>query len=309
MKIYIKSVDRGFGAGYNSSMDCKKRRFSPYKEKFMKKFLSCLFTAFMAVTCCFGFSACSNNKLVVYTEAGFAPFEYISDGKIVGVDVEIMNLVGEKLDKEVVFENTDFDKIIDAVSEGKLCNVGAAGISVTDERKEKVDFSNEYYTAALYVIYPTADEAQYVSTTTDEVNGVYWDSLAGKSIAVQNGTTADLFLGDELAEGGILHGADAKKVGFGALSTAVADIDLNSDVLIIDELPAKKLIENSTTLSCAPLYYKGSENEADEAAVDVYAICVTKGETELLKAINEVLEELGESGIQALVNKHLGITE
>ncbi len=257
------------------------------------------------------FAACGGNDdtLVVYTEAGFAPFEYISNGNIVGVDVDIMNLVGEKLGKKVKFENVGFDTIVDTVSEGKLCDIGAAGISVTEERKAKVDFSTEYYTANLYVIYPTAEATAYESTTTDNVTGIYWDSLAGKKIAVQNGTTADLFLGEETAEGGTLYNTGAAKVGFDALASAVSDIGLNSNVLIIDELPAQKLIENSTTLSCAPLYYMGSEGEADEAAVDTYAICVTKGETEILDAINEVLAELGKDGIQALVNKHLGLDD
>ena len=265
--------------------------------------------ATVAAFATFGFASCNKeDTLVVYTEAGFAPFEYIQNGQIVGVDVDIMNLVGEKLGKKVKFENVAFDTIVDTVSAGKLTNVGAAGISVTEARKEKVDFSTEYYTANLYVIYNTSEAASYESTTTDEVKGVYWDSLAGKKIAVQNGTTADLFLGDELAEGGTIYDTNAKKVGFDALATAVADVELgNSNVLIIDELPAKKLIEGKDGLACAPLYYQGGEGEADEAAVDTYAICVTKGQTELLEAINAVLAELGEAGIQALVNKHLGL--
>ena len=273
----------------------------------MKKAIAVTLAA-VAACATMGMAACGNdNTLVVYTEAGFAPFEYISNGKIVGVDVEIMNLVGEKLGKKVHFENVSFDTIVDAVSAGKLCNVGAAGISVTDKRKEKVDFSMEYYTANLYVIYEKDEAATYESTTTDEVKGVYWDSLAGKKIAVQSGTTADLFLGDELAEGGTLYETGADKVDYDALSTAVADIGLNANVLIIDELPAKKLIEGKDTLTCAPLYYQGGEGEADEAAIDTYAICVTKGQTELLNAINEVLKELGKDGVQALVDKHLGL--
>ena len=274
----------------------------------MKKLIAILFTLILIVVSVFALTACDNDAIVVYTEAGFAPFEYYSGKKIVGVDVEIMNLVGKKLDKKVKFESVDFDKIIDAVSDGKLCNVGAAGISITSERAEKVDFSSVYYTAALYVIYKVDQASTYVSATTDNVDGVYWDSLAGKKIAVQSGTTADLFLADELAEGGTLYGTNATDVQFKELAVAVADVKLgNSNVLIIDELPAKKLIENEPTLACAPLYYQGDAGENDEAAVDEYAICVTKGQTELLKAINDVLAELGKDGIQALVNKHLGL--
>ena len=276
----------------------------------MKKIFSVVLAVILAASMVFALSSCGNsNKLIVYTEAGFAPFEYISDGEIVGVDVEIMKLVGEKLGKEVVFENVNFNTIIDTVAAGKLAKVGAAGISVTPARQEKVDFSNEYYTAKLYVIYKVSDAASYESQTTDNVTGIYWDSLASKKIAVQNGTTADLFLGDELAEGGTIYGTGAAKTGFDSLAFAIADVGNNCDVLIIDELPAKKLIENNSELKCAPLYYKGAEGEADEAAVDTYAICVTKGETEILNAINEVLAELGEEGIQKLINKHLGIEE
>ena len=275
----------------------------------MKKIISMLLILAMCCSMTVLFSSCGKETLVVYTEAGFAPFEYVSDGDIVGVDVDIMNLVGEKLNKKIVFENVAFDTIVDTVAAGTLTNVGAAGISVTPERAEKVDFSKEYYTAELYVIYKASAASDFESTTTDDVTGIYWDSLAGKNIAVQDGTTADLFLGDELAEGGTIYDTGAKKTGFAALASAVADIGLNVDVLIIDELPAKKLIEGKSDLKCAPLYYQGAEGEADEAAVDTYAICVTKGQTELLAAINEVLTELGDDGIQKLVNKHLGIEE
>ena len=109
----------------------------------MKK-LFCLLVLLLSV---FTMSACgeSSDVLVVYTEAGFAPFEYISNGNIVGVDVDIMNKVGEKLGKKVEFENVSFDSIVDAVSQGKLTNVGAAGLSITPARQEKVDFSKVYY--------------------------------------------------------------------------------------------------------------------------------------------------------------------
>ena len=147
---------------------------------------------------------------------------------------------------------------------------------------------------------------------TDGNKGVYWSSLKSeKGIGVQTGTTADLFLGDELAEGGSLEGV--KKTDYKSLDIAVKDIGLNIDYVVIDELPAKMLVEGNEGLACLPLYYEGGEGEADELAFDEYAICVTKGQEELLKVINEVLTELleedaeGVNGIQKLVNKHLGL--
>ena len=274
----------------------------------MKKILSLLLCLVLVAGCALTLASCGEEQLVVYTEAGFAPFEYMKDGKIVGVDVDIMELVAKKLGKKLVVENVKFDQIVDAVKDGTLTNVGAAGISVTAERQKKVDFSKEYYTANLYVIYKKDAASSYESMTTDKVTGVYWDSLKGKNIAVQSGTTADLFLSDELTlEEGTLKDSGAKPVNFDLLASALSDIGLNSDVLIIDELPAKKLVEGKDDLACAPLYWKGEEGKADTAACDTYAICVTKGQTEILSAINEVLDELGKEGIEALVNKHLGI--
>ena len=257
-----------------------------------------------------GSTSCSGNTLVVYTEAGFAPFEYVNGGKIVGVDVDIMNKVGESLGKKVVFENVSFDAIVDTVAEGKLTNVGAAGLSITEERLEKVDFSIPYYTANLYVIYNVNNvDVDFSKTMTDGNTGVYWSSLeTTKGIGIQTGTTADFFLSDELAEGGSLEGT--KKSDYDLLDTAVADIGLNIDYVIIDELPAKKLVEKKDQLACLPLYYAG---ETDEAAYDEYAIAVTKGQDELLNAINEVLTELlvkdenGNTTIDKMVSKHLGI--
>ena len=249
----------------------------------MKKFLTLLVMLLILVTA----SSCSKDTLVVYTEAGFAPFEYVSNGKISGVDVDIMTVVGQKLGKEVVFENVSFDSIVDAVSNGKLTNVGAAGLSVTEERKAKVDFSKVYYQANLFVIYQTNNDVKE-KKMTDGMTGIYWSSLkTDKGIGVQTGTTADLFLSDEVSSGGALEGI--KKTDFDSLDTAINDLGLGIDYLIIDELPAKTLCENYSSISCLPLYYEGEE---DILAYDEYAICVTKGQTELLNAINEVLDEL-----------------
>ena len=256
-------------------------------------------------------TSCSSDLLVVYTEVGFEPFEYIDKGKIVGVDVDIMNKVGEKMGKKVFFENINFDIIIDVVKEGKLTNVGAAGLSITEERLKKVDFSIPYYQANLYVIYNVNNiDDSFSKVMSDGNEGVYWSSLmSDKGIGIQTGTTADLFLSDEIVEGGSLE--NVKKTNYNLLDTAITDIGLNIDYVIVDELPAKKLIAGKNELSCLPLYYEGDEE--DELAYDEYAIAVTKGEDELLKTINSVLEELliedeyGIDGIEKMVSSHLGI--
>ncbi len=275
----------------------------------MKKLL----LVFLCVVALVGIASCKEEEqLIVYTEAGFAPFEYVSGNNIVGVDVDIMNKVGEKLGKKVVFKSVSFDIIVDTVSQGKLTNVGAAGLSITPERQEKVDFSKVYYQANLYVIY-NKNAGVANKEMSDGNTGVYWSSLkTEKGIGVQGGTTADLFLGDEIAEGGSLEGVT--KTDFQELGVAVAAIGKTIDYVIIDELPAKQLVAGNDELACLPLYYEGEAGETDSLAFDEYAICVTKGQDELLAVINEVLTELleekdenGVNGIQQLVNKHLGI--
>lgn len=284
----------------------------------MKKLLSVII-AVVAAFSAFAFTGCTDadNELVVYTEAGFAPFEYVKNGQIVGADVDIMQKVANKLGKTLKFENVNFDVIVDTVAAGKLTKVGAAGLSITPERQEKVAFSVPYYTANLYVVYKAADEATYVSTTTDNVNGVYWGKFAGKKVGFQGGTTSDLFFGDEISEGGTLYGENgalATGTPYNEYITALADLGKNIDVIIMDELPAQQLIKGKSEYKCAPLYYQGGEGENDEVACDEYAIAVTKGETELLNAINEILNELlsqtdenGNNGVQQLVMKHLGL--
>ena len=272
-----------------------------------------IFTLCLCLVALFAIASCQKEEqLIVYTEAGFAPFEYISGNEIVGVDVDIMNKVGEKLGKKVVFKNVSFDIIVDTVSQGKLTNVGAAGLSITPERQEKVDFSKVYYQANLYVIY-NKNAGVASKEMTDGNTGVYWSSLqTSKGIGVQGGTTADFFLSDEVAEGGSLEGI--KKTDFQDLGVAVSAIGNSIDYVIIDELPAKQLVKGNPNLECLPLYYEGGEGEQDELAFDEYAICVTKGQEDLLAVINEVLTELleekdenGVNGVQKLVNKHLGI--
>lgn len=272
-----------------------------------------IFTLCLCLVALFAIASCQKEEqLIVYTEAGFAPFEYISGNEIVGVDVDIMNKVGEKLGKKVVFKNVSFDIIVDTVSQGKLTNVGAAGLSITPERQEKVDFSKVYYQANLYVIY-NKNAGVASKEMTDGNTGVYWSSLqTSKGIGVQGGTTADFFLSDEVAEGGSLEGI--KKTDFQDLGVAVSAIGNSIDYVIIDELPAKQLVKGNPNLECLPLYYEGGEGEQDELAFDEYAICVTKGQEDLLAVINEVLTELleekdenGVNGIQKLVNKHLGL--
>ena len=162
----------------------------------MKKILCAALALVLTLGCLFMAGCGNEDTIIVMTNAYFAPFEYYDGTEIVGVDVDIMNLVGEKLGKKVEFENTTFSVIIDNVAEGKVCDVGAAGITVTDARKEKVDFSDTYFTSVQYVIYK--DGTMTPDGKDGDVDYILWDSLAGKKIGVQRDTTGDIYVAGEI---------------------------------------------------------------------------------------------------------------
>lgn len=290
----------------------------------MKKILAALLTVATVITCAFAFTACDkkggDDTIVCYTNAFFAPFEYYggaSGTEIVGVDIDIMNKVGEKLGKKVVYENKDFATLIDYVQEGKLCDCAAAGFTITDSRKEKVNFSVEYYTSVQYVIVKKGTLT--TNTTSDGKQCLFWSQLAGKKIGVQLDTTGNIYVAGEIsgwdaenptAKDGQLVGTGAECVALDDAQLAFANLKSGQiDCVVVDELPAKYLIKNSSDYEAYPLYY-----DADTATEEKYGIAVNKNNTQLLEAINSVLNELlstvneaGENGIEQLVKKHFGI--
>lgn len=268
----------------------------------MKKLVLGFCSAAIITASALAATGCNTDKIYVDTNAYFAPFEYLDGTEIKGVDIDIMNLVGEKLDKKVVFENTDFDVIVDNVSSGKKYDCGAAGITITEKRKALVDFSTPYYTSVQYVIYK-GDTLSVDGTSTDGKNLEYvlWSSLANLKLGVQTNTTGDIYANDEI-DNGALKNTGATCNGYQDAIVATDAIGTQLDAVIVDELPAKYIVKGNSALKCYPLYY-----DAATATEEQYAICVTKGNSELLNAINEVLAELGEEGINNLVAKHLGI--
>lgn len=274
----------------------------------MKKILTLIVTAMLSLTTMFGLTACGDDAIYVDTNAFFAPFEYYSGTEIVGVDVDIMNKVGERLGKKVVIENTDFEVIIDNVASGKRYDCGAAGITITDERAEKVDFSIPYYTSVQYVIVKSTDNSIETKVANDDTVCVFWSDLAGKKIGVQRDTTGHIYAdiemnGDGPDYPGELNGADCTLTPYDNAQLAVDAIGANQiDVVIVDKLPAEYICNSNSGYKCFALYY-----DLNTATEEQYAICVTKGNTELLEAINAVLAELGENGINALVSEHLGL--
>lgn len=287
----------------------------------MKKIIAILLCLTMLAVSVCAFASCGNDTIIVNTNAFFAPFEYYEGTEIKGVDVEIMNKVGEKLGKKIEFHNTEFSAIIDNVKEGKVCDAGAAGITITDERKEKVDFSIPYYTSVQYVIF-AADDTTVATKTVDGKEYIVWEALAGKTIGTQTDTTGWIYTDGEInatadndyGYDGVLYGTDTELKNYDNAQLAADSITAKQiDVVIIDELPAQYIVSKNEGFKCLPLYYAGETDAEDAPVEEQYAICVTKGNTELLDAINAVLTDLmkkdanGKTEVEKMVMAHMGL--
>ena len=272
-------------------------------------------TLFIAVTIGMGMSVFfsiqgdAEADYVVETNVPFAPFEFYKDRKITGVDVDIVNRVAEKLGKTIQIKNVEFDVIIDNVEAGRIADAGAAGLTITPAREEKVSFTIPYYTSVQYVIF---NRSFPPSLRNDHV---VWEALSGYTLGSQIGSTGYLFADDEI-ENGILSGTGTTIKGIDSHQLAADAINSHIvDFAIADELVAKFLVEKNPDLDALPLYYSGPTREEDYPVEESYAIAVNRNRTELLDAFNEVLAEMmeedenGETEIDRLILKYTGLEE
>ena len=245
---------------------------------------------------------------IVETNVPFAPFEFYEDRQIVGVDVDIVNRVAEKMNKKIQIKNVEFDVIIDNVEAGRIADAGAAGLTITPAREEKVNFTVPYYDSVQYVIF---SEEMPPSLRDDHV---VWEALAGFRLGSQIGSTGYLFIDDEI-ENGVLSGTGTTLKGIDSHQLAADAIKAHIiDFAVADELVAKFIVEKNPGLSALPLYYSGKTREDDYPVKESYAIAVNKERGELLEAFNEVLAEMmtedseGQTEIDRLVLKYMGLS-
>lgn len=237
-----------------------------------------LFKLFIICSISFLLFGCNkdDNKLIMVTEAGFAPYEYRDSSGIVGVDVDIAREIAAAMGKELEIKDVAFDSLINELNSGKA-DFAAAGMSITEERKNEVDFSIEYVSSKQVVV---------VRKDYNKIKSV--NDLNNKTISVQLGSVADTYVTKNFKNSKIVR---QKKF----LSAAEDVKAKKSECIIMDELPAKELVKNNSELTILKI----------ELFTDKYAIAVKKGNTELLNKINEVLEKLIEEGkIEEFVINH-----
>lgn len=179
----------------------------------------------------------SKEQLVVATNASFEPFEFMKGDKYYGIDMEIAKLLSEHLGKELVISNMDFDAVCLSVGQGKA-DIAMAGLTIKEDRKEYVMFSDKYYNAAQKIIVKDSDTTFDNCKTAADVEAVLSGLSSDTKIGVQNGTTGKFYVeGDE--DWGF-SGFDVQCIGYKSGSLGVQDmLNGNIDFVIIDEAPAE----------------------------------------------------------------------
>ncbi len=216
-------------------------------------------------------------KLIMSTNAAFPPYEMTTDsGEFEGIDIETAQAIADKLGLELQIDDMDFDAALLAVQQGKADMV-MAGVTVTDERQNVMDFTDSYATGIQSII--VKEDSDIASV----------DDLAGKKIGTQRGTTGYLYCSDDFG--------DENVVAYDNGLTAVQMLNNGQvDCVVIDNAPAKEFIAANPGLKLLGTAY----------VEESYAIGVGKGNTELKDAINTALEELKADGtLQAIVDKYI----
>ena len=215
-------------------------------------------------------------KLVMVTNAEFEPWEYMEGGKIIGIDAEIAEAIAGKLGLTLEIENTAFDSIIPELASGKG-DIGIAGMTVTEDRKQNVDFTQTYAKAAQVIIVPEAADVKGLADLKD------------MKIGVAQGFTGDLLATEEFGDDHIeryMKGMEAVQ----ALSQG------KIDAVIIDSQPAKAYVKQVSGLKIVD----------DNISSEEYAMAVKKGNKELLEAVDKAITELKEDGtIDKIMDKYI----
>lgn len=264
----------------------------------MKKVIAIVMVAAMAVIACMAFVGCgqSGKTLYVYTEAGFAPFEYVNaKGDVVGVDVDVMNYIGKKLGYKVVISSIDFDLILTEVQKSEYA-VGAAGMSKREDRDLIALASDIYATSVQYVIAPNGTFADNAVVSQDEI-------LAKASkIGVQKGTTGFYLFDDYITalneDDDDTNDVTNQLIQYANAIVGSQDIGKSVQVVIIDELPAKSIAAANNALSCWQI----------DAEPESYVYYFNKNATELVKQVNEILAQMKQDGTidQYIINHSNG---
>lgn len=237
----------------------------------MKKIVCLLLAAVTAVSLAGCGKSSDDKKLIVGTEAGFAPYEYMEGDKVVGIDMDIAQAIADDMGKELVIKNMEFEGALLAAQKGKVDFV-AAGVSINEDRKKKMDFSHEYVSSTDIIV---------VNKNTPNVTST--EDLNDKIVGVQQGNIADFYVSNPEN----VTPKDIKR--YSKFVQAAEDLKNNKiDCIVMDQYPAQELVTANDSLAII----KKSDGTNDVLFEDKYAIAVKKGNKKLLDEINKVIDKL-----------------
>lgn len=183
----------------------------------------------------------SKDQLVVATNAAFEPFEYTQGEEYYGIDMEIADALAKKLGKELVIQNMDFDAVCLSVGQQK-CDIAMAGLTIKEDRKEYVNFSDPYYNAAQKLIVPAGNTEFDACTDAASVEAILKEKDASVKVGVQNGTTGQFYCEGDADWG--FDGFKMETIGYKNGSLAVQDlVNGNISYVVIDSAPATCISE------------------------------------------------------------------
>ena len=252
----------------------------------MKKIIALLLAVIMVfalVACGSKTKTVESGKLIMATNAQFPPYEFYEGESIVGIDAEIAGAIAQKLGLELVIEDMEFDSIIEAVKSGKA-DIGMAGMTVTDERKEVVNFTASYATGRQVVIVTEDSEITSVDDLFVEGNNYV--------IGVQRNTTGDLYTTWDLEDAGL---ATIDRYGKGA-DAVQALLTGKVDCVVIDNEPANAFVAETSGLKILDTEY----------VEEMYAGAMNKSNEKLFEAVDKALQELIADGtVQSIIDKYI----
>ncbi|MCF0228176.1 MAG: transporter substrate-binding domain-containing protein [Parasporobacterium sp.] len=214
------------------------------------------------------------------TNAEFPPYEFKEGDDFAGIDVEIAQAIAEALGLELKINDVEFGSIIGGVQTGKF-DIGLAGMTVTEERLQSINFTDSYATGIQVIIVKEGSDIKTV------------DDIADKMIGVQQDTTGDIYCSGDYGDDHVT----AYKTGADAVQALVSG---KVDCVVIDNEPAKSYVAAT----------KGLVILDTEYVTEDYAACISKDNEELLAAVNAVLADLKESGrLQEIVDKYISADE
>ena len=228
------------------------------------------------------FTTVTDGVLTMSTNAAFPPYEMTNDsGDFEGIDVEIAGAIADKLGLELQIDDMDFDAALLAVQQGKSDMV-MAGVTVTDERKAVMNFTDSYANGIQSVIVPEDSDIASI------------DDMQGKLIGTQAGTTGYIYCSDTPENGGF--GEDNVIAYDNGITAVQALMNGQVDCVVIDNAPAQEFVKANPGLKILDTEYANED----------YAIGVNKDNAALLDAINGALAELKADGtVDAIVAKYI----